>query len=58
MKKDNKLQINFHNPNSNDEVAKFLTKLVASITVEKYINDISKKNVAWTENDKAPLFSK
>lgn len=39
MKKDNKLHIHFHNPNSDEETAKFLAKLITSVIVDKYLND-------------------
>ncbi len=37
MKKNNKLHIKFHNPNSRTETEKYLIKLMATIAVEKYL---------------------
>lgn len=39
LKKGNKLHINFHNPNNNEETVKFLTKLITSSIVEKYLSN-------------------
>lgn len=39
MKKTNKIHITFHNPNTNEELAKFLIKFLAEISAEIYIND-------------------
>lgn len=58
MKKDNKLHIRFHNPNSDEETLKFLTKLIAEIAVEKYLSSKSNNNIYGnTKNDKKRLLS-
>lgn len=43
LKKDNKLHINFHNPNSNEDTITFLTKIIATTILEKYLEEVSKK---------------
>ena len=58
MKKGNKLHIKFHNPNSEEETAKFLTKLIAEIAVEQYLSSKSNNNIYGnTKNDKKRLLS-
>lgn len=44
LRKSDKLHINFHNPNSTKETAKFLTRLIASTAVEKSLNNSIKNH--------------
>lgn len=51
MKKDTKLHIRFHNPNSKIETEKYLTKLMATIAVEKYLGSQFKKSYNLTKSE-------
>ena len=53
LKKDNKLHINFHNPNSDEETAKFLSKLISGAIVDKYLNDNMRDDGGYLKTQKS-----
>lgn len=57
MKATHNLYVTFHNPNTNEETAKFFAKIMANIAVENYLVINKKSDRYFNSTDNTLIFN-